>query len=43
VALQLIQAGYHQVSVVRGGLQALMHAGVAIAPKPEPASALSVN
>jgi hypothetical protein len=41
VALQLIRAGYNQVSVVRGGFQGLMDAGVAIAPKPEGAPAAS--
>jgi hypothetical protein len=41
VALQLIQAGYSQVSVVRDGLQGLMDAGVPIAPKPEGATAAS--
>ena len=39
MALQLIQAGYSQVSVVRGGFQGLMEAGVALAPKPESAPA----
>jgi hypothetical protein len=33
VALQLMRAGYHRVSVVRGGLPAMLEAGVAIAPK----------
>jgi rhodanese-related sulfurtransferase len=33
VALQLMQAGYSRVSVVRGGLPALMEAGVQVTPK----------
>jgi hypothetical protein len=33
VALQLMQAGYTRVAVVRGGFPALMEAGVAVAPK----------
>jgi hypothetical protein len=33
VALQLMQAGYKRVSVVRGGLPALVSAGVPVAPK----------
>ena len=33
VALQLLQAGYRHVSVVRGGFQGLIEAGVAMAPK----------
>jgi hypothetical protein len=33
VALQLMQAGYNRVSVVRGGFQALMQSGVSVAPK----------
>jgi len=33
VALQLMQAGYNRVAVVRGGLPALMAAGVEVAPK----------
>ncbi len=41
MALQLIRAGYNQVSVVRGGFQGLMEAGVTIAPKPEGAPAAS--
>ena len=40
MALQLMQAGYRRVSVVRGGFPALVAAGVPIAPKeatpPEP-------
>jgi hypothetical protein len=55
VALQLIRAGYSQVSVVRGGFQGLVEGGVAIAPKsksapaapieeaPQPAPAASVS
>jgi hypothetical protein len=44
VALQLMQAGYDRVSVVRGGFPALMAAGVQVAPKevtpsPPPAGA----
>ena len=41
VALQLLRAGYERVSVVRGGFQALMDAGVPMAPKalrPAPAA-----
>ena len=33
MALQLMRAGYSRVSVVRGGLPAMMDAGVAVAPK----------
>ena len=33
MALQLMRAGYHRVSVVRGGFAGLMEAGVAVAPK----------
>jgi rhodanese-related sulfurtransferase len=33
VALQLLQAGYRHVAVVRGGFQGLIEAGVAMAPK----------
>ncbi|MEK6717006.1 MAG: hypothetical protein AAB253_00265 [candidate division NC10 bacterium] len=33
MALQLMQAGYSRVSVVRGGFQGLLEAGVSVAPK----------
>jgi hypothetical protein len=33
VALQLMRAGFRRVSVVRGGLPAMLDAGVAVAPK----------
>ncbi|MBI2454693.1 MAG: hypothetical protein HYV46_00985, partial [candidate division NC10 bacterium] len=33
VALQMMQAGYRHVAVVRGGFQGLVEAGVAVAPK----------
>ncbi|MBI4737694.1 MAG: hypothetical protein HY766_16805 [candidate division NC10 bacterium] len=43
MALQLMQAGYSRVSVVRGGFHGLLEAGVSVAPKdiapvPPPAS-----
>ena len=33
MALQLMKAGFTRVSVVRGGLPALLTAGVPVAPK----------
>jgi hypothetical protein len=39
VALQLMRAGFHRVSVVRGGLPALMEEGVTVAPKDTPTAA----
>ncbi len=40
MALQLMQAGYSRVSVVRGGFPALVAAGVQVAPKDVSPSAL---
>lgn len=33
MALQLMQAGYSRVAVVRGGFHGLLEAGVSVAPK----------
>ena len=33
MALQLMRAGFRQVSIVRGGFPALVEAGVVVAPK----------
>ena len=41
MALQLIRAGYTQVSVVRGGFRGLVEAGVAVTPKPQGEAAQS--
>jgi len=43
VALQLLDAGYTKVSVVRGGWQQLIEAGIAATPKAPPTAALTAG
>jgi hypothetical protein len=43
VALQLMQAGYQRVSVVRGGFPALVDAGVPMAPRSDMSTAQALS